>query len=220
MTRFLLNAKHWQLFILTFGLPFIGMIFYMIGLISSIRFEANTTNQIPFQFSASAIVLFVFAGVFFITSALIHILWLWTIGTKLEEYYANDVKRLNVKRFKFFFLFPFFYMLLLPLLITGIISSISTNGQVANPGVFTLCILFIVLCHFFAIFCGIHTMYFCSKKLKTLIEKRNVQFSDYIGEFFLIWFFPIGVWIIQPKINQLVGQKPEEEHILDDSSIL
>jgi hypothetical protein len=26
-------------------------------------------------------------------------------------------------------------------------------------------------------------------------------------EFFLIWFFPIGVWIIQPRINRLYAVK-------------
>lgn len=216
MTRFILNAKHWQLFLLTFGLPFIGMIFYVVGIISSINFDVRVQDVSPFHFSVTAIVLFVFAAIFFLASAFIHIFWIWTVGTKLEEYYAADTKRLNVKRFKFFFLFPFFYMLVLPLLIWGITSSIGNNGQIASPGIFALCIVILILCHFFTLFCGIHTMYFCSKKLKTLFEKRNVQFSDYIGEFFLIWFFPIGIWFIQPKINQLVGGKTNEENLLDD----
>lgn len=218
MTKFILNAKHWQLFILTFGLPFVGMIFYVVGLITSINFNVETQDVSPFQISASAIVLFVFAAMFLITSAFFHIFWLWTVGTKLEEHYSENTKRLNVKRFKVFFLFPFFYMLILPLLILGITSSIGTNGQIANPGVFALCIMILILCHFFTLFCGIHTMYFCSKKLKIVIEKRNVQFLDYIGEFFLIWFFPIGIWFIQPKINQLVGKKVSEEKLLDDYS--
>lgn len=218
MTKFIFNAKHWQLFILTFGLPFIGMIFYAVGLISSINFDIRTNPVSPFHFSAIAIVLFVFAALLFLASSFIHIFWIWTVGTKLEEYYTADTKRLNVKRFKVFFLFPFFYLLVLPLLILGIISSIGINEEISNPMVFGLCIFILILCHFFTLFCVIHTMYFCSKKLKTLFEKRNVQFSDYIGEFFLIWFFPIGIWFIQPKINQLVGGKINEENLLDDYS--
>jgi hypothetical protein len=30
-----------------------------------------------------------------------------------------------------------------------------------------------------------------------------VKFKDFVGEFFLVWFFPIGVWILQPTINKL-----------------
>jgi hypothetical protein len=30
-----------------------------------------------------------------------------------------------------------------------------------------------------------------------------VSFYDFSGPFFLLWFFPIGIWIIQPRINRL-----------------
>jgi hypothetical protein len=30
--------------------------------------------------------------------------------------------------------------------------------------------------------------------------------NDYIGEFFLFWFFPIGIWFIQPRINNIVSK--------------
>jgi hypothetical protein len=33
--------------------------------------------------------------------------------------------------------------------------------------------------------------------------QKPVTFSDFAGEFFLIWFFPVGIWIIQPRINKL-----------------
>ena len=49
-----------------------------------------------------------------------------------------------------------------------------------------------------------HTMYFAAKTIKCVELKRNVTFSDIAGEFFLIWFFPIGVWILQPRINKLI----------------
>ncbi|MEN9640511.1 MAG: hypothetical protein RLZZ262_2380, partial [Bacteroidota bacterium] len=38
--------------------------------------------------------------------------------------------------------------------------------------------------------------------IKLLELQREVRFSEFIREFFLIWFFPIGIWFIQPKINR------------------
>ena len=35
-------------------------------------------------------------------------------------------------------------------------------------------------------------------------QSAAVSFSDYSGPFFSLWFFPIGVWFVQPRVNQLV----------------
>ena len=47
-------------------------------------------------------------------------------------------------------------------------------------------------------------MYFVAKTFKTAELQRKVSFSDFAGDFFLVWFLPIGIWIIQPKINRMV----------------
>ena len=47
-------------------------------------------------------------------------------------------------------------------------------------------------------------MYFVAKTLKTVELQKEVLFSDFAGEFFIVWFFPIGIWIIQPKINKII----------------
>jgi len=51
--------------------------------------------------------------------------------------------------------------------------------------------------------CSIYTYYHTAKTIK-LVEKGNTQRKpEFIGEFFLIWFYFIGVWILQPRINRL-----------------
>jgi hypothetical protein len=30
-----------------------------------------------------------------------------------------------------------------------------------------------------------------------------VNFGEFAGEFFMLWFYFIGIWIIQPKINKM-----------------
>jgi hypothetical protein len=38
--------------------------------------------------------------------------------------------------------------------------------------------------------------------------EQNVQ-PDFAGEFFLLWFYPVGIWIVQPKINKMVESTPD-----------
>lgn len=41
-------------------------------------------------------------------------------------------------------------------------------------------------------------------RLLSMVETQSdVMFGDYVGTFFLFVFFPIGVWIVQPRINKL-----------------
>jgi hypothetical protein len=55
-------------------------------------------------------------------------------------------------------------------------------------------------------FCIFYTLYFVAKTFKTVELQREVKFSDFAGEFFMIWFYPIGIWIIQPKINKMIEE--------------
>jgi hypothetical protein len=57
------------------------------------------------------------------------------------------------------------------------------------------------------IICLIYILYFDSKSLALAERNESVSFYDYVGPFFLLWFFPIGIWIIQPKINRLYVEK-------------
>jgi hypothetical protein len=68
-----------------------------------------------------------------------------------------------------------------------------------NPFIFAL----IVPLNFIAMFCIVYCLYFIAKVLKTVELQRPVRFGEFARELFLIWFFPIGIWIIQPRINKL-----------------
>lgn len=220
MTKFILNAKHWQIFILTFGVQFFGIILYAIAIISSINFQLpgnGGNNRDVLDFSIVAIIFLLIAGLVNLFGVFIHFFWLWTIGTKLQEYYPSEVKEPKIKRFKLFFLFPFIYLLFMPLLVLGITSSFGFEDKLTNPSLLILSIIILVACHFFCMFCIIHTLYFCAKKLKTILSKKEAHFSDYIGEFFMVWFFPIGVWIIQPQINKLINGGNKNDKVIDNS---
>jgi len=69
-------------------------------------------------------------------------------------------------------------------------------------------------------FCIFYCLYFVAKALKSVELQREVTFNDYAGEFFLFWFSPIGVWVLQPRINKLfdnsAGHGEYNPQILDD----
>ncbi|MFT5513765.1 MAG: hypothetical protein ACI8SE_002175, partial [Bacteroidia bacterium] len=68
--------------------------------------------------------------------------------------------------------------------------------------------------------CSIYTYYHTAKTIK-LVEKGNTQRKpEFIGEFFLIWFYYIGVWILQPKLNEMIEDDyvtPNEETIASNN---
>ncbi|WP_373551080.1 hypothetical protein [Haliscomenobacter sp.] len=55
-----------------------------------------------------------------------------------------------------------------------------------------------------------YCIYHVAKTIKTVELQRKVTFSDFIAEFFLVWFFPIGVWILQPTINKLAAKDDDD----------
>jgi hypothetical protein len=51
-------------------------------------------------------------------------------------------------------------------------------------------------------FLGIIMMAFVSAKSLVLLKDNNF----FILNFVLCWFFPIGIWIIQPKLNDFLNK--------------
>ena len=60
--------------------------------------------------------------------------------------------------------------------------------------------------HFAAMFSTLYAMIFASKNLKSVELEREAKISNYLGDFFLVWFFPIGIWILQPRIHKLIKE--------------
>lgn len=66
---------------------------------------------------------------------------------------------------------------------------------------------YIAIPHLFAMAAIFYSMGFTAKQLTKVEQNQDVSFFSYSGPFFLFWFFFIGIWFIQPKVNQLLGQK-------------
>ena len=197
MKNLFLKAKHWQLFMLMFVIPFV---FQMVMMYLVIVNALTTRDPEPFfifkYFRYFSLIGILYAGIIFG--------WFWSITTGLQHKIPQPI-RLKLTRFKIFFFIPLVYitciMIFIQIAVNGFIKGTTDVGFIISM------VGIIVPMHLFSIFCIIHTMYFVAKTIKTVELQREVTFTDFVGEFFLAWFFPIGVWILQPQINKMVADK-------------
>jgi len=197
-----LKAKHWQLFLLTFGLPFVLQMVVMIGVFSSMASGGVDNIATMFRyFSLFPVIMIVFAGVLYG--------WYWSVGVGLQKKVPENIK-MKVGRFKVFFFIPLVYILFFTLLFGLLFSRLIDIGAFIEEGsgeppiaLFSMFGIIFPL-HLFSMFCMFYNLYFVAKTIKTAELQRRVEFSDFVGEFFLTWFYPIGIWILQPKINKMV----------------
>ena len=119
--------------------------------------------------------------------------WFYALGIFLNKRLPNKVK-MSLVKFKWFMCILSVYLFLFG--VFAFYFWIKTNSS----GIFNIILPFHLLSMFFMLYC----LNFVAKSLKAVELQRTVTFSDYIKEFFLICFlYPIGIWIIQPKINKI-----------------
>jgi len=191
MRNRLLRAKHWQLFLVIVGIPIALQIIFMTVIVSAIIENQmnDRLNEEPTMIMPMFFIVFVLIG---LLSGGTLFGWMYSIATGLQSRVPESVN-LNVKRFKLFFWTPVVYIGVIILMSITIF-----NGNPPHPAVLAL----IIPMHLFSIFCMFYTINFVAKTIKTVELQRAVTFSDFIGEFFLVWFYFVGIWILQPKVNR------------------
>ncbi len=193
-----LKAKHWQLFLLTFGIPIIFQIIMMVSMFSNLATNSNPDPEKMFNYMKFfPIIMVLFMGIFFG--------WFWSVAIGLQKKVPENVT-LKVKKFKIFFFIPMVYMLCIMIFMTYTMNGLIKSGSEPNVGLLGSMFAIIIPLHLFSMFCIFYTLYFVAKTFKTVELQREVKFSDFAGEFFMIWFYPIGIWIIQPKINKFIEE--------------
>jgi hypothetical protein len=63
----------------------------------------------------------------------------------------------------------------------------------------------IIPLHLSAMFGIFYVLAFAARNIIMAERQSKVSFFDYSGPFFLMWFFPIGVWFVQPRVNRLIA---------------
>lgn len=214
MIRTFLKAKHWQLFVTLIGIPVIFYIIMMGSFISKISEINNTSSDDHEAMLLSMFGFMRFLPIIMILYLAIFFGWFWSIAIGLQDKIPKGIT-MKVKRFKILFFIPLIYFMLLFIGLSFIFSQIPNLNAAPdyqpNFKIFAGLIFLIVPLHLFSIFCMIHNLYFVAKTFKTVELQKEVTFSDFIGEFFMFWFYFIGVWFVQPKINKMI----EEENQLN-----
>ena len=192
-----LKAKHWQLFLLMFGVPLLFQIFMMVTAFANIGKDSDPMFMFNY-FKLFPIMMIIFMGVFFG--------WFWSIAIGLQNKIPSTVK-MKVTKFKIFFFIPMVYMLFITIGIGSLFTWLpeaAKSGEQPDVGLFGIGMAVIFPLHLFSMFCIFYCLYFVAKTFKTVELQRETTFSDFAGEFFLIWFYPVGIWIVQPKVNKIV----------------
>ena len=179
----LFKAKHWQIFLIAFGIP---LLLYFSSIILTVG---------QFKMKLMLILMF-FALVLFLGG---YLSWLWSMGVSLQKRIPEQLQ-ISTLLFRIFLFFPVVYYLGLIAFFRwgfGYFASNIASHSMAN-------LLWILPLHLFAIFCFIYCIYFAARVFKTAELMKKVSFTEFAGEFALIWIFPVGIWILQPKINKMV----------------
>ena len=178
--RFLLKLKHWQLFLITWGIP--------------IAINVFTLSRPELMVKLFPVMMVVFIiGIFG---------WIWAISTQLHKKLPMEV-HLNIRGFKVIFSVPIFYTLALTLWMIYQFYFRFPEGSSSVGSV----IVIVAFVHFVSMVCILVGLRFAAQTMRSVELGRLAKFSDYAIEFFLIWFSPIGFWILQPRLNKLMEEQ-------------
>lgn len=122
--------------------------------------------------------------------------WVYSIGVKMNLLVPMEF-RPRISRFKMYYM------------VSAILQGVMLLWSffIKNPLVHTTyeivlqCLLIAVGLYF-----ALSIFMFAARMLKMAILQHHVDKSDAMLEFFCIWIFPIGIWVIQPQINRLMTQ--------------
>jgi hypothetical protein len=182
--NFFIKIKHWQLFLLIIAISIIAQVFF------TSYFDKNQNNK--------SLIFFPFIG-----QILILYLWHLSIGLMLHKKLLPNIK-MSIVKFEIALFISFVSFFFISYILFTILSLPMTQNML--PYILSLFLSLPVL--IVSIF---YCLYFNAKALKSIELQKNANFNEYILEFFLLCFFAIGVWIIQPKINQIFFAKNDKQ---------
>jgi hypothetical protein len=189
-----LRLKNREIFTLIFGLPIVMAVIALLIM----KIFNNQLLEYRLMISISLIVGTGFFG------------WIWSIAIGFQNKLPVDLK-MKTKMFRVIMLFSFviFVCIMFLMLIDNPMKMELLVGKQLTiteklPG-----IIFSVIStlSFFALIFILYCFYFAAKTIKTIELQKKVILLDFVVEFLMICLFPIGIWIIQPRINQLAENK-------------
>ena len=177
------RAKHWQVFVLLFGLLVVSF----------------WVQDQPFDPPGRGSTL---AWVMMAVWTLAYMGWLWGLGSFLATLEPRPTNLASA-----FFSLGLVYVVLYGFAFIAIFDEVIP----VPPAV-------LIPMHLLAMFCMLYGLNFVAKRLVLAEAGKATSFYEYAGPFFLIWFLPVGIWFLQPRINRLYAQMPRPNHHRSDGA--
>ena len=176
--RTILKLKHWQIFILSWG---------TFTIIPTTVFIAPAVIGLCFRLWL----------ILFLISLMNSFIWVWAIVKELEKLSRS----ISTKLFKIAFWIPFIYIW--KFICIMLCSAFGRKIKSINPEIeMTIFVCWGVL----SVLCIIYGLAFIGRLIKSIELGRPLSIKEHIAESLLMLFPPIGIWIIQPKLNKIIAQ--------------
>ena len=182
-----LRARHWQIFLLIFLIPvvIVSFGFFMINLLlyTGILFYA-----IPVAIALSQISVYS---------------WMWAVGSKLRPSDGSNKGKV------LFRLFVFFPIVLISLILVFWLSGATmfTLGSYSVVSFLYSSLLIIFPLQIVTVGTMFYCFMFVARVVKMAETGHEVAFENYFREFVLVALLPLGIWFVQPRINELCKAK-------------
>src|SRR5690554_4024652 len=178
------KLKHWQVFLLVVGIPLV------LQLIQNIIFLSSADGNAA-DYGNSL-------GLLLILPLLVYYGWIGSVGSAYSQ--RNTAVNMPLGRFRlslgtsvicsilllvYFWAYPQYFR--------------ATDHEEAVP------IILIGVLVFVALFTLFYCLSFMARAIVQLEQGRRVTSSEFYSEFVMAVVFPIGIWLLQPRINRLEG---------------
>ena len=119
--------------------------------------------------------------------------WMLSVGTWCNAH-LPEKRQSSVVPFIVALIIPLVYLLLYILLY---LPQLQADGPPDKPP------LWLLPMHMLSMLAIFYAFWFTSSKFKSLLENEDADFMIFSSTFFMLFIFPLGIWIIQPNVNQL-----------------
>ena len=123
--------------------------------------------------------------------------WLYAVGSTANRWLPEDLRKSEII-YKLGFCIVISYVFLMAVFI---FPNMGLSNEPQTPPTW------LVTIHLASMFGMFYGLWFTAKQFVTLQRNEKVKFIDYSGPFFLFWFSPIGVWFLQPRINEVFSEE-------------
>ena len=174
-----------------------------------LMYESWYSTEDPARMASIMLKFFPVMMTVYVLAFCIYLAWSHAIGIYLYKKLPASVT-MPVRTFKAFTIICSIVMFIGPAImyyfIQNTIEMVHHTEMDFLPANMFFTVLVLIPIQLFFAFCLFFRFYFVAKCFKAVQKQKEVTFSDYVGEFFLMWFYFVGVWLIQPRINEMAAE--------------